>query len=255
MAKNTTAPISGVILRSRRQGAYLGSVMTTIYRWWRCALVAFVGFDLGILSAAPPDPAALAARIDRHIETRWAADKVKPAPQADDATFVRRVYLDLTGRIPTVAEVHEFLGNRAANKRAKLIAVLVDSGAYARHTAILWRREWIPQADTPRFAELSEQVDGWLTERIREGTPYDRIVRDLLTASQGRTAPGTRPVGDSRPVTFLAAGEYQAENLAANTTRAFLGLNLDCAQCHDHPFARWKRDQFCCVLQPPWPAG
>ncbi|MBY0513258.1 MAG: DUF1549 and DUF1553 domain-containing protein [Gemmataceae bacterium] len=189
------------------------------------------------VSAAPPDPAELAAKIDKHIAARWDAEKVEPAAAADDATFVRRVYLDLSGRIPTVAEVREFLADKSLDKRAKLGARLTDSGAHARHTATFWRREWIPQTDTPQFATLADEFDGWIAVQLRDGVPYDRIVRDLMTAQRAKTGPGT-------PTTFLTASEFKPENLAANTTRAFLGINLDCAQCHDHPFARWTRDQF-----------
>lgn len=205
------------------------------------AIVVSVGSGAAV---AAPDPVALAARIDHHLAARWDAEKVRPAEPADDATFVRRVYLDLVGRIPTAAEVLTFVSNTSPDKRAELVARLVDSAAHARHAALFWRREWIPQTETPRFAELADQLDGWLTGQIRDGVPYDRIARALLTASRGKTAPGTRPVGDARPVTFLAASEYKPEELASNATRAFLGVNLGCAQCHNHPFARWTRDQF-----------
>ncbi|MBN9121767.1 MAG: DUF1553 domain-containing protein [Planctomycetes bacterium] len=188
-------------------------------------------------AAAPPDAADLAARIDKNLAARWAAEKVAPAAMTDDTAFVRRVHLDLVGRIPTVAEVRAFVGDRAADKRAALVARLVDSGAHFRHAAAFWRREWLPQTDTPQFAGLADEFEGWMAVQLRDGVRYDRIVRELMTAKRAKTGPGT-------PLTFLSAGEFKPENLAANTTRAFLGVNLDCAQCHDHPFARWTRDQF-----------
>lgn len=197
-------------------------------------LVLFGG---GTITAAPPDPAALAAKIDKHLAARWDAEKVKPAAPADDAAFARRLYLDLAGRIPTAAEARQFLDDTAADKRAQLIDRLLDSPGYARHAATLWRREWVPQTDTAQFANLTDEVESWLAGRFRDNARYDRVAFDLLTAGRTRAAGGT-------PTAFLAAGEFRAENLAANTTRAFLGVNLDCAQCHDHPFARWTRDQF-----------
>lgn len=193
------------------------------------------------LSAAPPSPTVLAEQIDKRITAKWKADKVTPAESADDATFARRVYLDLIGRIPTVAEVRSFLDDKAADKRAKLTDRLLDSPAHARHLATLWRREWVPQADLPQ-STLGDELDDWLTARLKESMPYDRLARELLTAGQGRQSPPVR--GRDVPTTFLTASEYKPENLAANTARAFLGVNLDCAQCHDHPFARWTRDQF-----------
>ena len=195
-----------------------------------------LGF-VGTTSAAPPNHTELAARIDKHLSARWDAEKVKFAAMSDDATFVRRIYLDLAGRIPTVAEAREFLAETAPDKRAKLVARLVDSGAHFRHTATFWRREWVPQADTPQFASLANDIEEWLAVKLHDRVPYDRIVRDLMTASLAKTRQET-------PTTFFAASEFKPENLAANTTRAFLGVNLDCAQCHDHPFARWTRDQF-----------
>jgi hypothetical protein len=175
--------------------------------------------------------------VDQHLAARWSAEKVRPADPADDATFVRRTYLDLIGRVPTAAEAGAFLDDPAADKRVTLVGRLVASAGYARHWATLWRREWVPQADQPQ-STLAEEAEGWVAARLRDNTPYDRLVRDLLTAPRARTSPA------QPPATFLVANEYKPENLAASTTRAFLGVNLDCAQCHDHPFARWTRDQF-----------
>ncbi len=204
----------------------------------RVALVACaLAVPTGASAGAPPDPVALAVRIDARLAERWTAAKVRPADPADDATFARRLYLDLVGRVPTVAEARAFAEDRAPAKRAALVAQLLDSPAHARHWAVVWRREWVPQADQPQ-SPLVDDFGAWLVPRLRDNVPYDRLARELLTATPVRGGP------DRAPTTFLAAGEYKPENLAANTTRAFLGLNLDCAQCHNHPFARWTRDQF-----------
>ncbi|MGL6073429.1 MAG: DUF1553 domain-containing protein [Fimbriiglobus sp.] len=208
-----------------RLGRNLAYVTFTVFSWLTPVL------------AAPPDPLILSTKIDGHLARRWENEKIQPAVQVDDAGFARRVYLDLAGRIPTVAEVREFLNDKSLDKRAKLVDRLLNSGAHFRHTATFWRREWIPQTDTLQFTGLTDEVDGWLAAKLRDGEAYDRIVRELLTVQRAKTGPGT-------PATFLSASENKPENLAANTTRAFLGINLDCAQCHDHPFARWSRDQF-----------
>ncbi len=203
--------------------------------------VAF-SFLFGVVSpcaAGPPAPSELAARIDRHLAARWDAEKVKPAAVADDATFARRVYLDLTGRIPTVAEARAFIDDRSSDKRSNLVARLVRSAAYARHWATVWRREWIPQADQLQ-PPLVDDLERWIADRLRAGVGYDRIVLDLLVASP---TPGTSE-DTATPFSLLTASEFKPESLAANTTRAFLGINLDCAQCHNHPFARWTREQF-----------
>lgn len=195
---------------------------------------------LGFPDADRPIPsksAQLAARIDQHLSRMWKQAGVTPAPRAEDSTFVRRVYLDLLGRIPTVHEVRAFAENRAADRRQQLIERLVASPTHFRHRARAWRREWIPQADAPGFASMADETEAWLATRLSEGDTYDRIVRSLLTARVERSHL-------SGQLAFLRASEFTAENLAANSSRAFLGINLDCAQCHDHPFARWTRDQF-----------
>lgn len=147
-------------------------------------LIALALLGHGAADAAPPDPSTLAARIDEYVSIGWDAAKVRPATTVDDAAFARRVYLDLAGRIPTVAEIRDFTADASPDKRAKLVSRLVDSAAYARHSATFWRREWVPQIETPRFAELPNQLDAWLTTQLRDGVPYDQIVRDLLTASR-----------------------------------------------------------------------
>lgn len=204
--------------------------------------------------AAPPEPAELAATIDRHLALAWDDAGVKPSETIDDATFLRRIYLDLVGRIPTVAEARAFLNDSSADKRTKLTEQLIQSGGHARHFATVWRRAWIPQADTPEFDNLTEDFENWMSVRLRDNVPYDRLVKELLTVPRGKwegemmmpaegKARGGNRVAVS-PAGFLAASQFKPELLAANTTRAFLGLNLDCAQCHDHPFSRWTRDQF-----------
>src|SRR5271166_4925960 len=85
--------------------------------------------------AAPPDPQVLARRIDQYLGERWKADKVQPAPIADDAEFLRRIYLDLTGRIPRPHDVHEFLADKHPDKRRNAVDDLLDSPRYAQHFA------------------------------------------------------------------------------------------------------------------------
>lgn len=185
------------------------------------------------------DPKQIAAFIDHCLETQWQSASITPAQPADDATLVRRVSLDLIGRISTPAEIREFLANRSTEKYAQLVRQLIHSGAHRRHMATFWRRTWIPQADTAEFAQTADGFEVWLTTRLQQNVPYDRLVNELLTWSEA-----TSKRGEPSPANFYLASEFKPENLAANATRVLLGVNLDCAQCHDHPFARWRRDQF-----------
>ncbi len=197
---------------------------------------------LASVAAGSPaaDPAELAAAVDARIEAGWKKANAKPAGNADDPMFLRRVSLDLLGRIPTVAETRAFSADKSPDRRAKLIDRLVASGPHARHMATVWRRAWVPQTDAAEFARLADDFEAWAVVRLRDNVPYDRVVAEILTTPLDpvATARGVNPVG------FYSATENKPENLAATASRAFLGVNLDCAQCHDHPFARWSRDQF-----------
>jgi hypothetical protein len=193
------------------------------------------------LSASDADVQSLARRVDDGVKAAWDAG-VKPAPRADDAEFFRRVHLDLAGRIPSVTEVRDFLDDDRPNKRRLWIERILAAGtddlsyknAYPGHFSNLWRT-WL-LARTNQAGSFSQpDMEAWLSHRIRTNVGYDRMVRDLLTQAAG--GPGSVAV-------FYQANESKPENLAGSTSRLFLGVNLECAQCHDHPFAQWKRNQF-----------
>ncbi len=200
--------------------------------------------------AGPADgPEALAARIDRHLAGGWAKAGVRPAPVAGDAEFVRRVYLDLAGRIPSVAEARQFLDDRRPDKRARLVEKLLGGPRYVTHFVNVWRSLLLPEATSSFQARfLVPGFEAWLRKQLERNAPYDAMVRDLLTAPVGQQsmrglyARGGQ--GEPTPVAFYLAKEVKPENLAAATSRVFLGFKLECAQCHNHPFADWKRDQF-----------
>jgi hypothetical protein len=215
------------------------------------ALVAglLVLLAAGPAPAAPPDPVQLAERIDAHLDARFKAEKVTPAPQADDAEFLRRAYLDLTGRIPTPRDVHDFLADKDPDKRAKLIDDLLDSPRCATHFAAVWRSALLPEAASDAQARVFQPgFEAWLKLKFRANTPYDKFVRELLTApiSTDAQAPEAVLRDPTKPnaLAFFAVKDAKAENLAAATARVFLGVQIECAQCHDHPFGRWEQDQF-----------
>ena len=168
---------------------------------------------------------------------------------ADDAEFLRRASLDLNGRIPRAADVYEFLFDRDADKRIKLINRLLLEPRFAVHFSNLWRAELLPEATTnQQAAELTRGFENWLVQRIRGGVRYDQLVRELITVPLPKTGDPAEPVlrdpQRPNPLAFLAAKDSKPENIAAAVTRAFLGIRLECAQCHDHPFAKWSQQQF-----------
>jgi hypothetical protein len=179
--------------------------------------------------------AALAARIDQHLAARWKERKAVPAPPADDAALVRRLHLDLTGRIPDILATRDFLDNPAADKTARLIDGLLESDRHAVHFANVWRAWLLPEGNDEQVAYLAPGFEAWLRDQVRGNVPYDRLVRSMID---------TPPTGAAGPGVLFRAHLNEPERLAAATSRLFLGVKLECAQCHKHPFAKWTRKQF-----------
>lgn len=205
--------------------------------------------------AAPAD--AIAALIDRHLAADWAARGVHPAAPADDAEFVRRVYLDLIGRAPKAAEARDFIDDPSptAEKRKALVERLLTMPGFAGHFASATRAAWLPQTLTNvQFFNAGFQFENWLRIRFRDNTPADETVRRLLTVgltvnAQNAQFRFVQPTDLNDPesqtlVGFYQANEAKAENLGSAVSRLFLGVKLECAQCHDHPHDRYTRDQF-----------
>jgi hypothetical protein len=199
---------------------------------------------------AKPDPSALASVIDRQIGDKLKAHEVPPAPRCDDATFFRRINFILAGRVPVPSEVRLFLADTDPQKRAKAIDKLLASASYATHMTTTWRGWLLPEALTdPQIANSVPGFEAWLRSHIQAEVPFDRFVTELLTVplnGRGTTqrSPDDDPDGLTNPLAFYTAKEGKAANLAAATSRIFMGVQLECAQCHDHPFSRWRRDQF-----------
>lgn len=231
--------------------------MRTPVRW----LVGWAAL-LAVPAAAFADPGErskeelgrrLTAAIDRHLASDWEARQVTPAPEADDAEYVRRVYLDLAGRAPRVAETRAFLADKSADKRARLVERLLDAPSFAHHFAAAARADWLPQSLTDfRTQFQGNQFEDWLRRQYAANTALDELARKVLTASvavgqRGRVA-FDRPQDGNRDeldiANFYQANDVKPENLAATVSRVFLGVKLECAQCHDHPFAPYTKDQF-----------
>ena len=193
------------------------------------------------------DARALAAKIDRLLAAKWAEARVAPVGPADDAEYLRRVCLDLVGKIPTAAEAREFLDDPAPDKRAKLVERLLDSPAYTARATELWRQLLLPEADTEGQARFAAPAfEAWLRKKVAEEAGYDKIVREILTARLGGPATPARPApGPSpRPPASSSPRRGSRRTSPPGTSRVFLGIRLECAQCHNHPFAKWKREEF-----------
>ncbi|QDT31714.1 DUF1549 and DUF1553 domain-containing protein [Thalassoglobus polymorphus] len=216
------------------------------------AVSAFSCLILCLLSSsvvraeAITDPTSLSLLIDQRISARWKAENVTPAPVADDAEFMRRVYLDVTGKIPHASSVRDFLADDSLNKRQQLVEGLLASPSYIIHYTNLWRAAMIPEADADQQIRVAlPGFESWLRSRVAENRNFAEIVEEMLTLPFDQQAMlGLNQLNQSTPVAFYQAKEAKPERLAAATSRLFLGIRLDCAQCHDHPFDSWKQDQF-----------
>src|SRR5262245_18577802 len=214
-----------------------------------CVALALMLARAGQPDPADPDVAALADSIDHHLAARWAASGVKPTRPADDAEFLRRVSLDVIGRIPRVnVQMHAWLADKSLDKRRQLVEQMLESGLYVEHFTNVWRRMLLPPGNDQQAQALAANFDPWLRKQFRENVPYDVMVRELLTAPvAGNAQQQDMPAGmrmQPTPVAFYQVNESKPENLAASASRLFLGIKLECAQCHDHPFAAWKKKQF-----------
>jgi hypothetical protein len=186
--------------------------------------------------AGEPDAAELAALIDRRIEARLDAEGVRPADPADDAEFLRRVYLDLHGVIPTAEQAARFLADTGPGRRDKLIDALLADPRYGEHLADVWQGHLVsPLADDYRVR--SDRFRQWLAGRFNTAT-WDRISTDILTA--------TGKLDENPAVVYLIEGRLPrtVPDLTDLASRYFLGVRLSCAQCHDHPFVPWKQQDF-----------
>ncbi len=187
-------------------------------------------------------PAEMARRVDALLEACWTRVGLQPVSPASDVEYVRRVYLDLTGRIPSMSEARKHIkvsssADSSAAWREKLVEELLARRDHATHLASVWRGFLLPDGvDLTRYGGTSA-FDSWLAERFRDNEPYDAIVRELLLA-EGRAK-------DSGPMLFYTALQFKPEAIAGQTARAFLGVRMECAQCHDHLLdKRWKQEDF-----------
>jgi len=187
-------------------------------------------------------------KIDQHLNEFWAANNITPAPLADDAEFYRRLSLDLVGRIPTAAEARDFIESKDPDKRTKKIDALLARPGYLNHFSTVLRQTWVPQtADNQQLQFNAPQFEGWIRSQLRDNVPMDKIVRQMITVPTlfaGRGAETFRFDPTDSPFLFVQANEFKPENVAAAASRLFMGVKIECAQCHNHPFAPYKKEQF-----------
>lgn len=222
--------------------------------------------------AAPKQrtPALTSASIDATLREAWQSGGLTPAPRADDATFLRRAYVDVVGTIPPVEVTSAFVASTDPEKRKKLVDTLLASPDYAEHWMNYWddvlmgREVKGPVVDRVAFRY-------WLRARFEANAPWDRVVRDLVSATGQNSIGGARvklpqalamtvPLGSAVPkkgdddaadldringaVNWTLRFETSPQDLAGNASRIFLGVQIQCAQCHDHKTEKWTQADF-----------
>lgn len=170
------------------------------------------------------------------------------APIVDDATFLRRVSIDLTGQVPSAAQVSEFVESSNSDKRSVKIDELLASDDCARKWARYWRSVVFAGSSANRNSINPQAFEDWLFSEFKNNTPWDRVVAMMVSASPERVK-NRKPQEngwqqDYGPNNFILACERKPEIIASQTARIFMGISIGCAECHDHPFDNWKREQF-----------
>lgn len=214
----TTGTLSGSVAVMARYQGHVGVFRATI--------------PLGVPTAGLPEVRNL---VDEQVHRQLLSLGLPASALCDDATFLRRVTIDIAGRLPTLAETEAFLSDTASDKRQRAIDRLLDSGDYADYFANKWAAVLRNKRRQDNEKPATFAFHQWIRQSLYENKPYDQFVREILTASG---EPGEHPpVGWYREVQDAAA---QLED----TAQLFLGLRIQCARCHHHPFEKWSQHDY-----------
>jgi hypothetical protein len=182
--------------------------------------------------------------IDELVQERWKDSSIKPSPPASDGEFVRRAYLDIIGRIPSAKEARDYIDSREKDKKARLITKLLGAEEYGKFWATIWSNLLIgrnPQRDIDRAS-----MNKYLRDSFAENKPWNKLVYELVTATGGST-----PKSTAEGIPYNGATNFMLSHMndgkvpaTSFTTRLFLGMQVQCTQCHDHPFNDRKQESF-----------
>jgi hypothetical protein len=172
--------------------------------------------------------------IDRHVFAKLRKLSLPPSDLCTDQEFIRRAYLDLCAILPTPEEVRAFLADPSKDKRAKLIDALLERPEYAD----FWTLKWMDVLRGSRRVLGLKGVEvyrQWLRDHLEKNTPFDQVVRELLTANGNTFSNG--------PANYYRVAK-EPQDLAEATAQLFCGVRMQCARCHNHPFERWTQDDY-----------
>lgn len=209
--------------------------------------------SLVVVGAARAEVPEVVKKVDAQLSAAWKAEGITPAATVDDARFLRRVTLDLTGRLPEPQAVVEFLKDKSSDKRARAIDRLLASDAYAEHWATYWDNLLIGRLTREGFLDRPA-FHQWLRDEFAKNEPWDKFVYQLLTAEGYNTNRRPYRGGGPDPADFderynpatnwFLRYSRALPDMASATSKLFLGVQIQCAQCHDHKTEKWKQQDF-----------
>ncbi len=182
----------------------------------------------------PMDVTAVARLIDSEIDKQLNAAKIVSSSRSSDAEFIRRATLDITGTIPPADRVETFLSDPSSDKRAKLVDELLASPRYGQRLSDIWVNQMMPTELANRFL-VKKPLNEFLIDNFNANKPWDRLAFDLLTASGEQDKNGA--------VTYYM-GNQGVDKMTDSVGKLFLGVQIQCAQCHNHPFTHWKQTEY-----------
>jgi hypothetical protein len=200
----------------------------------RLIIFVFVLVSIGGLKLLVPASTAPLSKIDTNLQAAWEEKGIKPAPLSSDEEFLRRIFLDLTGKIPSSDQARTFLASTDPDKRRKLVSDLLSSDEFAEYFASQWTNLFLGHERT-RYVDR-DSFSAWFENQFRENIPWNDVASSLITA-QGS-------LGETPQLNWFAKQKLDAANLADDTARFFLGVQLGCARCHNHPHDNWKLEDF-----------
>jgi hypothetical protein len=194
-------------------------------------------------------PANPVQKIDQMIEQVWTDYELKPSPAATDGEWCRRVYLDLIGRIPSVKELRKFIEDDSPGKRSALVETLLYDDAYTEEFARNWTTIWTNlligrTGGTDNNTMISRAgLQKYLRDTFARGKPYNKMVHELISAT-GSTNPSSKDFNGATNFLIEKVNDEDGAQATAQTSKLFLGLQVQCTQCHNHPFNDWKQQKY-----------
>src|ERR1043165_3271759 len=215
--------------------------VSLMMRFLTASLLVLVGSSLAFAQADDkllPPHRPIEQAIDHYIDAKLKEENVTPAPAADDAAVLRRLTLDLNGRVPTLSEMNDYLASSDPDRKAKLVDRLLASSSFARHNAQMFYAFMQYSDGQRRKGDKGNPFFDYLLTSLGENRSWDRMFREIMLPDQ--TDPKMQGAND-----FIKTRIKDLNRLTIDVSTTFFGVNVSCAQCHDHPHVQqWTQDQF-----------